>query len=282
MKKSRKYILLQHIFRSLPQRVLSVFGALFPKPMYGVGSGYWMEFDIAEEIQRNIYLGRYEPIQTSWVKAILKEGGSFLDVGANVGYYTTLAARLVGNQGQVLAFEPSPYAYKKLESVIKYNDIVQVSAFQCAAGDKDEFRQLYLPNKNVHSPSLIPTDKLFTPVKVSVCRLDNHPALQSAQIIDLMKVDVEGFEPNVIQGYSKHLKSGQVKYLICEFNSGWLEPHGWSWNELLDSITNLGFLVIKTIPKVTLPGHNGIVYEHQDMLFKHRSLESHEYGSLAG
>jgi FkbM family methyltransferase len=275
MKKLSMYRFLQWLFQNVPQRVLLVFRPLLPNPIYGLCNGYWMELDVGEDIQRQIYLGRYEPAQSRWVRDILKPGGTFLDVGANVGYYTTLAASLVGSKGHILAFEPSPYAYKKLMAVLKSSRITQVDAFQCAVGDKEEWLDLYLPNQaNLHSPSLVPCDKSFTPVKVQVCRLDSHPSLQSVPVIDLMKVDVEGFEPNVFRGMPKYLQDGHVKYLMCEFNSGWLEPNGSSCEELLKIVKDMGFVVHEEIPRVTLVGHNGLVYQYQDILFKHNGHES--------
>jgi FkbM family methyltransferase len=232
-----------------------------------------MELDVGDDIQRQMYLGRYEPAQSRWVRDILKPGGTFLDVGANVGYYTTLAASLVGSKGHLLAFEPSPYAYKRLETILKRNAITQVDAFQCAVGDKEEWLDLYLPKQaHLHSPSLVPTDKSFTSVKVQVCCLDSHPSLQAVSMIDLMKVDVEGFEPNVLRGMSKYLQNGYVKYLMCEFNSGWLEPNESSCEELLEIVKDMGFVVHEEIPKVTRVGHGGQVYSYQDILFKHRGV----------
>ena len=264
------YRFLQKFFQLLPQKALLFSRQLLPKPIYGLCNGYWMEFDIDEDIQRRMYLSRYEPSGTHWVTIILKPGSVFLDVGANVGYYTTLAASLVGQNGHVLAFEPSLYAFKKLENVLKSNHIAQVDAFQCAVGDKEEWRDLHLPNQgHLHSPSLVPSDKSFTPVKVQVCRLDSHPSLQSVLAIDLMKIDAEGFEPNVIRGMLKYLKDGFVKYLMCEFNSGWLNPNGSSYEELLGMIKDAGFIVYQETPQVTLVGNNGLVFQQQDILFKH-------------
>lgn len=61
---------------------------------------------------------------------ILKPGGSFLEVDVTVGNYTTLVASLVGSKGYVLALEPRPYAYNRVETVLKSNCITQVDAFQ--------------------------------------------------------------------------------------------------------------------------------------------------------
>lgn len=241
-----------------------------PSPLHGVCNGYRMELDVGEAIQRLMYFGEYEPVQSQWVRDILGPGGSFLDVGANVGHYTTLAASLVGSEGRVVAFEPSPYAYKKLQAIVQNNNIAQVTIFQCAAGDENGQLDLYLPSEDyLHSPSLVQSDSSYIPVKVEVRRLDSHPALGHSADIDIMKVDVEGFEPNVLRGMHDHLQAGHVKYLMCEFNSGWLEPNGSSCEALLAMIKSMGFAVYRETPIATIVAPSGLVYRYQDILFKH-------------
>ena len=249
--------------------MMSICKPLLPSPLYGVCNGYWMELDVGEVIQRLMYFGEYEPVQSQWVRDILKPGGTFVDVGANVGHYTTLAASLVGNRGHVVAFEPSPYAYTKLKAILQENGISQVSAFQCAAGDEDGTRNLYLPSEDyLHSPSLVQSDKSYTPVEVEICRLDSHPSLAHLAAVDIVKIDVEGFEPNVLRGMSKYLQAGHVKYLMCEFNSGWLEANGSSCDELLAIVRNLDFSIYKETPRATVVAPSGLIYQYQDILFK--------------
>src|ERR1700730_16140389 len=76
--------------------------------------GYKIKLDLADYIQRSIYLRTFEPRESALIRHYLKPGMTFVDVGANVGYYTLLAASLVGRRGRVLAFEPSPYVFERL------------------------------------------------------------------------------------------------------------------------------------------------------------------------
>src|SRR4051812_45920835 len=74
--------------------------------------GSVFSLDLADFVQRQIYLGTFEPKETRLVNGFLQPGMTFVDAGANVGYYTALAAaKVAGNQGRVIAFEPSPYAF---------------------------------------------------------------------------------------------------------------------------------------------------------------------------
>src|ERR1700730_3314616 len=90
--------------------------------------GYQIKLDLSDYIQRSIYLSVFEPHESAQVKQYLKEGMTLVDVGANVGYYTLLAASLVGRRGRVLAFEPSPYAFERLVETIRRNNLSQVCA----------------------------------------------------------------------------------------------------------------------------------------------------------
>ena len=107
------------------------------------------------------------------------------------------------------------------------------------------------------------------PIKVQICRLDSHFSLQHVPKIDLMKVDAEGFEPNVFRGMAKYLQDGRVRYLMCEFNSRWLELNDLSVEEFLKIIQNFGFYVQEGTPAVTVVERPGLVYQIQDILFKH-------------
>lgn len=273
MKRSNTYKWIQWLFQKAPkrQRLALLLKPLLPSPLYGECYGYWMALNIGDVIQRLMYFGQYEPKQSQWVIDILRPGGSFLDVGANVGHYTMLAASLVGSSGHVIAFEPSPYAYGKLKAILQDNNITQVNVYQCAAADEAGQLDLYLPSEDyLHSPSLVKSDSSYTPVKVEVCRLDSHPSLVPPSTVDLMKIDVEGYEPNVLRGMHKILQDGHVKYLMCEFNSGWLEANGSSCDGLMELIKSMGFVKYKETESATVVAPSGLVYTYQDILFKHR------------
>src|SRR5579863_7726287 len=83
--------------------------------------GCKMMLDLSDHGQRWIYFGNFERQETSWVKEWLRPGMAVVDVGANVGYYTLLAAACVGPRGKVFAVEPSPYAYSLLRGVVARN-----------------------------------------------------------------------------------------------------------------------------------------------------------------
>ena len=115
-------------------RLLSKFVTRAPGSLYGTR----FEFDLREVIQQHMFLGAYEAAQTSWARSLLRPGDTVVDVGANFGYYTALAASIVGSRGRVYAFEPSPVAYKNSLRCIRrsrWGDIGQRCGRRCPGLD---------------------------------------------------------------------------------------------------------------------------------------------------
>src|SRR5436190_21982560 len=96
------------VLRPIPFRKFRLLNPLVPTRGFRRAKifGASMELDLADIIQRQIYLGCYEPDCTRWAKRALRPGGVMIDVGANVGYFTALAAARVGLAGRVFAIEP--------------------------------------------------------------------------------------------------------------------------------------------------------------------------------
>lgn len=96
--------------------------------------GYSFYCDLRDTISREVcFAGQYEPQETALVRSILRPGMSFVDIGANWGYFTLLAASLVGPDGIVLSLEPDPRLFPILQENLKRNHLDQVTALQVAA-----------------------------------------------------------------------------------------------------------------------------------------------------
>src|SRR6267142_3970731 len=204
--------------------------------------GYRIKLDRSDYIQRSMYLGTFEPLESCLVKEYLKPGMTFVDVGANVGYYTLLAASLVGSEGLVIAFEPSPYAYGRLTETIAKNRMPNVRTIRAGLGDRTCELQLFISTKpGNHTPTMVP-DAGGAPLSVPVFTLDEYLKENEIDRVDLMKIDVEGFEPNVIKGATDSLKRGKIRAILCEFNAHWLAANQSSFASLYDLLTAAGFV----------------------------------------
>lgn len=166
--------------------------------------------------------GDYESFTVELFKSHLKAGMTVVDVGAHIGFYTLLSARLVGSRGKVYSFEPDPFNYQCLDLNIRKNDYKNVNAIQKALSNKSENVTLYQSSGTISSslgdrnmPSSL--FKGFSVKKICVqstildSELENSP-------IDLIKLDIEGAEPLALQGMSKTLYKNQNLILFIEIN----------------------------------------------------------------
>jgi len=242
--------------------------------------GSRMKLDLAEHIQRWVYFGGYERLETRWVRKWLRPGMSVADIGANVGYYTLLAASCVGPRGRVFAVEPSPYAYNRLRETVTDNRLTQVVTLQAALGRIQGEGLLYLPPPGNHSPSMAPCDRKDS-VKVALRTLDDCLAEWGVDQLDLLKMDVEGFEPEVLGGARSALRAGRIRAIFCELNDWWLRQMGGSAQELFHLITSEGFSrVFKAGPDLPL-GRAFTANQCYSCFFVHHSAAG-ELGNSVG
>ncbi|MBU1626248.1 FkbM family methyltransferase [bacterium] len=234
-------------------------------------NGFVMKLNILENIQKIMSSGDYEPVQTSWIKECLEIGDTFIDLGASFGWYTTIASQLVGKMGKIYAFEPSPVAYQTLLQTIKENKIKNVSLFQIAVGDKAGVIDIYLPpqESSLYSPSILFLDNTYSKFKVQMIPLDEFkPIAYNNNELKLIKIDIEGFEPNAIDGMGKLLLSGRVQNIFCEFNTGWLRRNKCTSDELFERIIKFDFEVYKKTECVIGTEPDNITpYKVQDIWF---------------
>ena len=123
----------------------------------------------------------------------LKPGAVVIDVGANIGYHTLLSVKIVGSQGYVYSIEAHPRIYSYLEKNIALNKCKNISTYNLALGNKKE--KAILSDKSRDDLNRVSSDAW---VVVSMDRLDNIAIHHNK--IDLLKIDVEGYEKFVMEG----------------------------------------------------------------------------------
>jgi FkbM family methyltransferase len=178
-----------------------------------------IEVNPSEMINQAIFLyGIFEIAETRLVQALLRPGMAFLDVGANIGYYTVIAARLVGETGHVHSFEPGEATRALLKANVQRNGFANVAVHgEALAEHTGEVR--FYPSalaSNSGISSIIPPGEgaAFTTVPSST--LDDFVAGIGNPRIDLIKMDIEGAEVQAIRGGSRVLGSVDGPALIFE------------------------------------------------------------------
>jgi FkbM family methyltransferase len=191
-----------------------------------VVDGVALRLDVGEWTTSGYYFANvpYEPATARYVIAHLGPGDVFVDAGANSGYFTLIAAGLVGPRGRVAAFEPNPAVRRRLELNVARNgfhDRVQVEA--SALGDRHADRvTLFVPEhdgfatlvpEQTHAASHVTTGSV---VEVTTVTFDDWLAGSALSEIALIKIDVEGAEMSVLAGMRASLAAGRIRRLILE------------------------------------------------------------------
>jgi FkbM family methyltransferase len=161
--------------------------------------------------------GVWEPHVTALFRRLLSAGDVCIDVGANIGYFTLLAARLVGPSGHVYAFEPGPRAYPALRANLELNGATNVTVIEAAAGEAEGEALLSAPAPgNLASASLRRSGPGSTVVPVR--RIDSAVRADDLARVRLVKIDVEGYEIEVLKGLEGLFEAGARPAIVVEVN----------------------------------------------------------------
>ena len=158
----------------------------------------------------NIYTGLHEFWDMSFCLHILRQDDLFVDVGANIGSYTVLASKVVGAKS--IAFEPVPQTFSHLQKNVNINEINSlVDCFCCAVGKEDGSVKFSSDSDTMNK--VVDESYLGKSIEVPVKSLDN---LLNSLKPTVIKIDVEGFEPEVIQGAINTLNCDSLLAIMLE------------------------------------------------------------------
>ncbi|MFG2680623.1 FkbM family methyltransferase [Streptomyces sp. NPDC048392] len=171
-------------------------------------SGGLFVVDTQDLIQRYLYLfGVWEPHMTGWLGRRLRPGDGFVDVGANIGVFSVLAARLVGDGGRVVAIEASPDLHRRLVRHARLNDLGNIRALNAAVSDRTRTLTFLLASsRNTGANSIVPyegpVESSFETRAGPLPELLDPAEIATARVI---KIDVEGAEGSVVRGLAPML-----------------------------------------------------------------------------
>jgi len=224
---------------------------------------------------------RYEPHVTAQVASMLKEGDVFVDIGANIGYFTLLAAKIVGPKGHVHAFEPIIGNLELLAKSLEENAFQNVTIYPYAVAEERTTFQLELSgsdsNSRVLDLSESSADEDELELIVEAYPLDE--LLKDCSRIDIIKMDIEGAEARAWSGM-KEIVQRFKPAIFLEFSpnlirpTSHIEPATLLWN-----ITNTGYdlsaidfangqLVTMATPEMVMDRWESSVENHIDLLAK--------------
>ena len=192
-----------------------------------------------------MYFGSYSLLVVNAMRRILRPGGVFVDVGANIGYLSAVAADLVGPTGQVHAFEPVPEYFEKLRRLAALNPQYSIQLNACAAGEAFGAQQIYVarePGQSTLVPSYKSDAEIASSRTVAVVRLDAYLAERKIARVNLIKIDAEGFELPILQGTRRYLETQPHRpMIICEIAPRAYPLIGRQISELRDFMASYGY-----------------------------------------
>jgi FkbM family methyltransferase len=185
----------------------------------------------------NIYVGLHEFEDMAFLLHLLRKEDVFGDVGANIGSYTILASGVVN--AKTISVEPVPSTFKHLQNNIKINSLDNlVSAFNNGVGATEGILRFTKDFDTVNHVVSEDSISLGDTIQIPIVTLDN---LFSNHLPVLLKIDVEGFELNVLKGGKNVLGSNELKAIIIELNSSG-KRYGISDQEVHNFLTSYNFL----------------------------------------
>jgi FkbM family methyltransferase len=213
----------------------------------------YMKVHPGEHIQQQLFwYGYYEKTVGIILKKILNLDSIFIDVGANIGHFSLLAA-LQSPKGRIIALEPVSYLFNSLRENISLNKFSNIEAINIAAGDKEENRLIYLSGADNTGMSSFQKPENYSGKHetVKVVTLDSMSDNLKLPKIDVIKIDVEGNELAALKGMKEILRRVQP-YILIELNPQTLSYFNHSIDDVLNYATELSYLAFKITEKGTL------------------------------
>ena len=164
-----------------------------------------------------IFFNVYETTERKFIKSISFKGMKVLDIGANIGYYTALLSQEAGDNGLILALEPDLESYKYLSQSIRSLENNNVLSFPVAASNLSQRLPLYISKENRGDNRLYKNNQKRDCIIVDCLTIDELSTKTKIEGFDLIKIDVQGYEPKVFKGMGNTIKSSRNLTILTEF-----------------------------------------------------------------
>lgn len=237
-------------------------------------NGTKINLNLDDWIQKQIfYFGRYEieKRETVFWQKIIQKNDVILDIGANIGYYSLMASKRIGEKGKIFAFEPVSNTYKKLQDNIYLNNFTNIRSENLAVSNSESEIELFVADEMSTGSSSIAMHVNFSGIKekVKTIEIDKYCKLNKIEKLDLVKIDVEGCEPMVIEGMN-HTMISKKPLILIEVLDERLNKINSSKEKLYELFNKADYEAYEIIDnnslkKISKPKEGGLI------VFKHRN-----------
>jgi FkbM family methyltransferase len=206
--------------------------SLRPSTVQGTLDGLKFTIRLNDPCHYDLVLGAHEPVIAEWLHQFVRPGMTVVDVGANVGFYTLMLARLVGESGKVIAVEADPETCKLLRKNVEENFFRWVDVVSGAAHDTCGRVQIGRATASSGYSGLYYWDPAEW-IEVSAFTVDSLVDPLGVKRVEVVKIDVEGAEAGVLRGMRRLLSEDRPLIL--------LELHGQYADAALDELKKAGY-----------------------------------------
>jgi FkbM family methyltransferase len=199
--------------------------------------------------------GTYEPKMMQTLQTLLCDGATFIDLGANEGYFTVAGAHLVGASGRVVAIEPQPRLQPILERNLKLNNIAdRIDLHPVAVSEEDGEAQMFIsPDTNTGSSGLARSTRYgLREESVPLRKLSTVFENAEIETADLIKIDVEGFEYEAVMGSLELFAPSRIRAVALELHPDAMRKRGHTPNTLLTALKDRGYERLSDVPTLVM------------------------------
>jgi FkbM family methyltransferase len=226
---------------TLAQRARRIFPNM-PIPLRLPFGAWWMAEKSA--LDHELMFNNFEAGEMNFVEKVLRPGMTVVDAGAHHGLYSLLASKCVGENGTVVAFEPSPRECERLINNLRVNRNLNVWLLQCALGNQIGRAELFLGDGFQDWCNSLRPARVADPaqvVEVPLRRLDDMLAELGIEEVDFLKMDVEGAELSLLQGAPKLLGRATRPAILAEVQDIRTLPWGYLARDIVNYLAVLNY-----------------------------------------
>jgi FkbM family methyltransferase len=175
-----------------------------------------LNLELSDWLQRLYYMGAFEQSRFDLLKTLVPVGGTFVDVGANIGLYSCIMAEHVGGDGSVIAFEPMPECLEQLEKNIKLNNFKNITIKPVALSNNVGTLNLFVPP--LHPGGSSGATQVWNPGDWKIAgnaAVNTLDALFNGDRLDLIKFDIQGHELQALEGAERVVNRFRP-IILCE------------------------------------------------------------------
>jgi len=238
------------------------------------------DLDVQECVQKAVFCFHYfEPEDAAVFRTLIKPNSIVFDVGANIGQYSLLAAKLMRETGQVYAFEPSLNVQPRLKRNIQLNGFAHIELVPDAVAASCGMMKFYPANEdgNQGVGSLMPAQDYRSTIRssdgvdVQVTSLDAFCEKRNVWHVDVLKIDVEGYDLEVLKGAVKLMQKNPDLVIMSEVEPINLEQLGETAESFYAFMKSCGFHAwyaekngkLKRLQTESLPYHPNVFFLHE-------------------